>query len=497
MESSNDVDRWRTAPGLELLGPVQDSGLQSATYLVRRSDGQVVQVSALIELVLQELSPDRTLPQVAEAVSRDYDRVLTPDGLLHLLTNALSRLGLVSPAGEVTDVQVTAGPSAAAGPGQAPTTLPRATPILSLSFRGTLVPPSVTRRLASVLRPAYWPPVVWVALVALVGLDVWTLISAGRAGLASALTEVLSTPWLLLALYVTMTLTSLVHELGHATACRYSGGRPGRIGFGIYLVFLAFYTDVTDAYRLSRNGRLRTDLGGLYFNALTVIGMAIAYLVTGHGFFLLVLILLQVEMVQQLLPLVRFDGYYILADLTGVPNLFSRIRPVLMGLRPGRRADRPASDLKPGARRFVTIWVLIVVPVLVFSFGWLLWNLPVIIRTTMQSVGVQLDQFQVGMQRHEISLLILSVVSVLLLMLPLLGIAVLFWRLGRSLVRWALGSSTADQDHSAAQPDQSSVTAAQPDQRSLSLPRGRQDPTNQDRQPTGSVPRHSAGTDSL
>ena len=27
----------------------------------------------------------------------------------------------------------------------------------------------------------------------------------------------------------------------------------------------AFYTDVSDAYRLSRRGRLRTNLGGVYF----------------------------------------------------------------------------------------------------------------------------------------------------------------------------------------------------------------------------------------
>ena len=39
------------------------------------------------------------------------------------------------------------------------------------------------------------------------------------------------------------------------------------MGTGLYLVWPAFYTDVTDSYRLGRAGRLRTDLGGLYFNA--------------------------------------------------------------------------------------------------------------------------------------------------------------------------------------------------------------------------------------
>ena len=58
------------------------------------------------------------------------------------------------------------------------------------------------------------------------------------------------------------------HELGHASACRYGGARPGVMGVGVYLVWPAFYCDVTDAYRLNRAGRLRTDLGGVYFNAI-------------------------------------------------------------------------------------------------------------------------------------------------------------------------------------------------------------------------------------
>ena len=44
---------------------------------------------------------------------------------------------------------------------------------------------------------------------------------------------------------------------------------------------------------------------------------------------------------QQLLPLLRFDGYYVLSDLTGVPDILSRIKPIFRSLVPGPRA-RPA-----------------------------------------------------------------------------------------------------------------------------------------------------------
>ena len=136
------------------------------------------------------------------------------------------------------------------------------------------------------------------------------------------------------------------------------------IGAGVYLVFPAFFTDVTDSYWLSRAGRLRTDLGGLYFNVWCLIAGSVGYLVTGEEVLLLVVLIMHIEMAQQLVPTVRFDGYFVLADLAGVPELFSRVRPVLVSMLPGRAVDPRVSELRPAARRIVTAWVLLVVPTL-------------------------------------------------------------------------------------------------------------------------------------
>ena len=65
------------------------------------------------------------------------------------------------------------------------------------------------------------------------------------------------------------------------SAARYGGARPGTIGVGLYLAFPMFYTDVTDSYRLDRRGRLRTDLGGVHFNAIAVVAAGVAYFATG------------------------------------------------------------------------------------------------------------------------------------------------------------------------------------------------------------------------
>ena len=121
------------------------------------------------------------------------------------------------------------------------------------------------------------------------------------------------------------------------------------MGVGLYLVWPAFYTDVTDSYRLDRAGRLRTDLGGLYFNALFALGTFGVWAADRLATPLLVLVPLQLlQMLHQLLPFVRLDGYHILADLTGVPDLFARIKPTLLSFLPGRHRQTSASPHSSG-----------------------------------------------------------------------------------------------------------------------------------------------------
>jgi putative peptide zinc metalloprotease protein len=409
------TDGWRLPEGLQLLGPVKGSGIREPTYLLRRQDGQVVQVSELLHLVVSAVVPGRTPEQVADVVSDAYGRTLTTDGLAHLFEERLQPLGLVEQAGS----------PAASEP-------PKASPILSLSLKGTLVSARVVRLLARPLAPAFRPPVVAVALVGLVALYARLFLQSSPA---NALQQVLATPSLLLALYALLTLAAVLHELGHAAACRYGGARPGRIGYGVYLVFPAFYTDVTDSYRLGRAGRVRTDLGGLYFNAWFLLASGVTYLSTGEGLFLLVFLVLQLEMLQQLLPAVRFDGYYVLSDLAGVPDLFARVRPVLLSLVPGRRPDPRVTELRPAARRLVAGWVLVVVPLLTAGLGWLLWHLPAIVEQSWAALQVQADQAVRAWQARDVAVVVLSVISVALLVLPLLGLAVLFWRMVASLGR--------------------------------------------------------------
>lgn len=407
--------RSRTAPGLEDLGPVQGSALLTPHYLVRRADGQVVQVSELLHLVLSELDPDRSEEEVAAAVSASYGRTLTIAGLRHLIRSRLEPLGLVD---DPTRPDSTG--------------LPTARPLLSLALRGTILPPKAVRVLAAGLRWLFLSPVVVAALLAWVALDVVLILDAD---LLTAFEQLLSAPAQLLVLYALLTSGALFHELGHAAACRYGGAVPGTIGFGVYLVFPAFFTDVTDSYRLGRAGRVRTDLGGLYFNVLLLLLLGLGHQLTGNGILLLAVFIMHVQMIQQLIPIVRFDGYYILADLIGVPDLFARLRPTLASAMPGRPPDPRVAELRPAARRLVVAWVVLVVPTLALAFGWLLWHLPAMVTETVQAGAVQVEQLRDAWADGVVVVVVLSVISLVFLVLPLAGVAVVLSRLAWSLLR--------------------------------------------------------------
>ena len=397
--------------------------MRDPAYLVRRADDQVVQLSELLHLVVIHVDPSRPAADVAAAVSARYGRTLTTEGLDHLVRTRLEPLGLVLP-----------------DEADEPTRPVRARPLLALTLKATLLPPDRTQAVARMLRPLFWPPVVVAALVALVVADV-ALVVGGDFW--RAVTQVFATPTTALLIYGLLVVSAVVHELGHAAACRYGGAEPGEIGVGIYIVFPAFYTDVTDSYRLGRAGRVRTDLGGLYFNVITVVAFALLYVATGSGLWLLTALGLQLQMLQQLIPVVRFDGYYVLSDLAGVPDLFARVGPVLRSLRPGQPPDPRVTELRPQARRFVTGWVLVVVPLLTGALLWAIWNLPDFVAAGRAGIQLQQLVFDLAWQRRDWAAMALAVVSIALILVPLAGMTVVLWRTAGTLVALVRGRAAA------------------------------------------------------
>lgn len=157
-------------------------------------------------------------------------------------------------------------------------------------------------------------------------------------------------PWSQLALlYLIVILCGLVHELGHATACSRFDCPHGGVGFGLYLVFPAFYADVTKAWRLPPRQRAVVDMGGLYFESFLVILFGLLAHLTGQALFYQVFWLLTFLMIFTLNPVFKLDGYWLLVDLSGLRNLHRRVGQSLLAFF-HKLVGRPAPEMEPLTR---------------------------------------------------------------------------------------------------------------------------------------------------
>jgi putative peptide zinc metalloprotease protein len=113
----------------------------------------------------------------------------------------------------------------------------------------------------------------------------------------------------------------LAHEIGHATALFRFGAKPGKIGFGLYLLMPTFFADVSQVWRLPRHARFVVDLGGVFFQqAVFTVFAACAWLWRSFEF-AAACSAIDAMTLLALNPVFRFDGYWLLADWLGLPKL--------------------------------------------------------------------------------------------------------------------------------------------------------------------------------
>jgi putative peptide zinc metalloprotease protein len=286
--------------------------------------------------------------------------------------------------------------------------------------RAAIVPARPVRVAAEALRHLFAPALVAVVLAAWVAFDVWLV---AVHGVGRGVEETVRQPAHMLAILGLMIASAAFHELGHAAACRYGGATPGSVGVGVYLIWPVFYNDITDSYRLGRAGRLRTDLGGLYFNVVAILAVAGVYAATGVEPLLAFILLQQLQMLLQFMPWVRLDGYYVVSDLAGVPNLLGHIAPALRGLLPGRGAVPRARRLTRRAGAIVRGWVVTAVLSLAAVLVVLAVHAPGAFRTAATSARGRSAAAAAAAGAGDLATAAWAFVQLAMLVLPAVGLA--------------------------------------------------------------------------
>ncbi|PZS29816.1 MAG: hypothetical protein DLM61_12195, partial [Pseudonocardiales bacterium] len=157
----------RLAAGVELIGEYQGSGFREPRYIVRRADGQVIQLPRLLYLLAASLDGRRHQEQVADVLSAEFGKIVQAEQVAYLIDNRLRPAGIVvaDPQGVDTDVPVK------------PAVKPD--PLLALKFRVGVVPERVVWRIAGLFGPMFWPPVILAMLAGFIGLDVLIVAQGG------------------------------------------------------------------------------------------------------------------------------------------------------------------------------------------------------------------------------------------------------------------------------------------------------------------------------
>lgn len=261
-----------------------------------------------------------------------------------------------------------------------------------MSLRIPLVDPEAfLNRTQAYLRPLFsgWGALLWLAVVGPAA-----LIAAANWGelTGNLFDRVLATENLLVAA-LCYPLVKLVHELGHGYAAKASGREVREMGVMLLMFFPLPYVEISSASALKSKWR-RALIGAagviaeVFLAALAVYAWVLLEPGLARAFAFNIILIAGVSTVLvNGNPLLRFDGYYILADLAEIPNL-------------GPRANRYWAHLVekrlfkvPGGRPFDAaegekIWLFLYAPAAFVARMVMLFGLALIVAGKFFVIGV-------------------------------------------------------------------------------------------------------------
>jgi putative peptide zinc metalloprotease protein len=256
-------------------------------------------------------------------------------------------------------------------------------------------------RAAPVLQPLFgtWGAVAWCVVVATAAL----LASAHAPELTAGMGRELLEPRNLVLMALAYPLVKALHELGHALATRIWGGEVHEVGVLLLVFFPIPYVDASAASAFpDKRRRMAVGAAGIAVELFVASLALFVWLAVEPGTVRsLAASVLWVSGLSTLLfnanPLVRFDGYFVLADAIEIPNLDTRARlylgylvqQQLFGIETARN---PATA--PGeARWFVAYGIASFVYRMLITFG-----IALFLAGRFFTLGVALAVFAVAMQ---------------------------------------------------------------------------------------------------
>ena len=137
------------------------------------------------------------------------------------------------------------------------------------------------------------------------------------------------------AMALTLAVTKVLHEFGHGLACKHFGGECHEMGVMILVLTPCLYCNVSDSWMLpSKWHRAAIGAAGIYVELVMASICTFVWWFTQPGTIHYVAMnVMFICSVSTVLfngnPLLRYDAYYILADLVEIPNLRQKASSIL------------------------------------------------------------------------------------------------------------------------------------------------------------------------
>ena len=131
-------------------------------------------------------------------------------------------------------------------------------------------------------------------------------------------------------IYIMVLATSIVHELFHAVACYKYSGSTGEMGIKLFYFMPVFYTDVSTIYLTNNRKKMFvTSAVGLMFNIFLSGASICAYIFLYQrgiksNILFSYFIFQFATILRNILPFEKFDGYRMIASVSGIHNLYDK-----------------------------------------------------------------------------------------------------------------------------------------------------------------------------
>jgi len=140
-------------------------------------------------------------------------------------------------------------------------------------------------------------------------------------------------------MWISLGVVKIIHEFGHGLSCKGFGGESHEMGILLMCLSPALYCNVTDAWTLADKWkRIIISFAGIYVELMIAAAATFVWWYTPqypvvNNIALCVMVLCSVSTIMfNANPLMKFDGYYMLADWIEVPNLREKSTKFLNGI---------------------------------------------------------------------------------------------------------------------------------------------------------------------